>query len=100
MGRRGLSGLLFRLLESAVSLADRGSVLRIETGGPGEVSAEAWIQIRWYVRSGAEFSRSELGLLVAQAGWEHAGVKWERLRTENLETVTIRLPGIAGGGNC
>jgi hypothetical protein len=106
VGRRRLSTLVFRVLESVLSLADRGSALRIETGSAGvaaEVVAgggaeDAWVRIGWYAGpSVAEFSRPELGLLVAQAGWERMGAKWERERTENRETVTVRLPRILHG---
>ena len=92
-GRLGLGTAAFRLLESILSLAARGSVLRIETGGaPGE----AWIRVRWQAGHAASaFSRPELGLLVAQAGWERAGAIWERERSEKLETVNIRLSGEA-----
>jgi signal transduction histidine kinase len=88
--RRSLGTVVFRFVESALSLAERGSALQVETGGePGE----AWIRMRWQaVRSRSEFSRQELGLLVAHAGWERAGAQWERERTEDLETVTVRLP--------
>ena len=99
--RRKLSNL-FRLLESALSLADRGSGLRIETGIERGSGAEAvWVRVRWYAGlAGSEFSRPELGLLVARAGWERAGAKWERERAENLESVTVRLPGVSeGSGN-
>jgi signal transduction histidine kinase len=92
-GRRRLATVVFRLLESALSLAAQGSTLRIETG---VTSAGGWIRIRWHAGPPTpEFSRPELGLLVAQAGWELAGAEWERQRTENLETVTVRLPRIS-----
>jgi signal transduction histidine kinase len=92
-GRRRLATVVFRLLESVLSLAARGSALRIEIGG---AAAVAWICIRWHaVRPRAELSRPELGLLVAQAGLERAGGEWVRERTEDLETVTVRLPGVA-----
>lgn len=101
-GQRQLSTLVFRTLESALSLAERGSTLRIEMGGGAEdVADEAWVRICWHagLRS-AEFSRPELGLLVARAGWERVNAKWERERTGNLETVTVGLPGIsASNGN-
>jgi hypothetical protein len=90
-GRRRLATIVFRLLESALSLAARGSALRVETG---EAAAAAWICIRWHAaRPRGEFSRPELGLLVAQAGFERAGAEWVRERTENRETVTVRLTG-------
>ena len=105
-GRRRVSTLLFRLLESALSLADRGSRLRVEMGletgiERGSGAEAVWVRVRWYAGlARAEFSRPELGLLVTQAGWERAGAKWERGRAENLETVTVRLPGVSeGSGN-
>ena len=89
-GRRNLATAAFRLVESALSLAARGSVLRMEMGG---AAGECWIRVRWQPgHPGSAFSRSELGLLVAQAGWERAGAVWERERTERLDVVTIRLP--------
>jgi hypothetical protein len=95
-GRRGLASAVFRILESALSLAARGTELRIETGS---AAGGAWLRIRWQAGPTAfAFSRSELGLLVAQAGLERAGAEWQRERTENGETLTIRLAGAAGGG--
>jgi signal transduction histidine kinase len=97
-GRRSLAAVMFRLLEAALSLALRGTALRIETGG---APAEAWIRVRWHAGpQSPAFSRPELGLLVAQARLERIGAEWERERTENLETVTVRMRRFsAGGGN-
>jgi len=98
-GGRRFSSLVFRTLESVLSLAERGSVLRIEMGGGADDGADgAWVRICWHagMRS-AEFSRPELGLVVAQAGWERVGAKWERECTGTLETVTVRLPGVFAG---
>jgi hypothetical protein len=106
-GRRQLGVVAFRSVESILSLADAGSAVRIDAGdAPPEKMPQkkmrqekmksSWIRLRWYAGSpGPEFSRAELGLLVAQAGWERAGAAWERERTENWETVTVRLPGVA-----
>src|SRR5258708_38385813 len=100
--RRKLSNL-FRLLESALSLADRGSGLRVETGletgiERGSGAEAVWVSVRWYAGlARAEFSRAELGLLVGQAGWERAGAKWGPERAENLESGTARLPGVSEG---
>jgi signal transduction histidine kinase len=90
-----LSALIFRMLESALSQASRGSALRIESGGGERIGAEgACLRIRWQAgERGSELSLSELGLLVAQAGWEQAGAQWERERTGTVETVTVRLMG-------
>jgi hypothetical protein len=38
------------------------------------------------------FSRSEVGLLIARAGWERAGAEWIHSRTESTETCAVRLP--------
>jgi hypothetical protein len=94
-GRRRLGTVVFRWVESALSLADRESALRVETSG---AAGETWIRIRWKAaRPQSEFCRQELGMLVAQAGWERAGAQWERERREDLETVTVRLPGVCAG---
>jgi C4-dicarboxylate-specific signal transduction histidine kinase len=95
VGRPRLAALLFRLLDSALSLAQRGTALRIETdSAPNQVR----IRIRWHAEGlGASFSRPELGLVVARAGFERAGAEWERERSEgeDLEMVTIGLAGIS-----
>jgi hypothetical protein len=85
-GRQKLNGTIFRMLDSAISLAARGTELQIEAG-------ERWFRVRWHGGRGASvFSRPELGLLVTQAGLERTGAVWERERTEEFETVTVRLP--------
>lgn len=124
-GRPKLSALVFRMLESALSEAARGSVLRIEIGeGIGEgvegtneeardkfgaekrrAAGDAWFRMGWEsAERWAELSPPEMGLLVAQASWEQVGARWARERTETtetvaMETVTVRLPGVAGEGN-
>jgi signal transduction histidine kinase len=100
-GRRRLSAVVFRFLESALSLADGGSALHLDAGADSGGGADgAWIRLQWQAGSPrSEFSRAELGLLVAQAGWERAGAQWERARTGNLETVRVRLLGVLGGRN-
>ena len=95
-GRRKLAAAVFRLLESALGLAARGTALRTETGA---TPAEAWIGIQWRAGSlGSEGFRPELGLLVAQAGWERVGAEWVRERNDSLETVTVRLPRLMTRG--
>jgi signal transduction histidine kinase len=93
-GRRRMAAVLFRFLESALSLAARGTVLLIvlETGAP----AEASIRVRWQRgRPHPAFAPSELGLMVAQASLERTGAVWQRERTETFETVTVRFTGAA-----
>lgn len=104
-GGRTFSTRAFRMLEAAASLADRDSTLRVEMGSAAEQKKEkrdekenekAWFRVTWQSKAGAaEFCRAELGLLVAQAGWESAGARWERERKEYWETITVRLPGFA-----
>ena len=91
-GRRRMVNVVFRLVESVLSLAARGSAVRIQTGGAPDAG---WIRVRWSGETPSVSSQPELGLLVAQAGWERAGAEWERERLENRETVTVRLPGIS-----
>jgi signal transduction histidine kinase len=113
MNRQRISSLLFRIIESALTLAERESEVRIEvrsevrtearieTGGCNAAGpnapAEALITIRWQGARAPEFSRPELGLLVAQAGWEGAGAKWARERTGNLESVTVSFEEVLEG---
>lgn len=110
--RARLAALMFRFLDSALSLAAWGTALRIDMGSapdrvrPDQVrsdqlrsdqvrSEQVWIRIRWHAgRPPSAFSRPELGLLVAQAGLERSGAEWQRERTEDLETVTIRLTAV------
>jgi len=81
----------FRLLESALALADSGGSLLVSTGfAIGTLS----IRVQWnssYVWG--SFSAAELGLLVAQACWERAGATWDLERDQGLPAITVRLPG-------
>lgn len=93
-GRKGLSAAGFRFLESAVSRSAGGSIVQICAKSEGK---EAYVSVRWeagksLIQTQAAFSPSELGLLIAQAGWERAGGRWHSERTHEAETVTIRLP--------
>ena len=105
-GRRRMASSVFRFLESALSLAARGSVLLIDatsadTGNAdtGNAPGKTWFRVRWHLgRPTSSFARAELGLMVAQAGLEHTGAVWERERAEALETVTVRLPSVSENG--
>jgi signal transduction histidine kinase len=95
--RPRLHGVIFRLLDSALSLAGEGSALKIEADS---VEMEDRLRIYWEAETKEEtrqqvFSRPELGLLVAQAGFERSGAEWHRVRAGGQETVSIRLPGIS-----
>jgi hypothetical protein len=90
--RRVFAALLFRFLESAITLAGEGTELRVAAArdtNRGQL-AVSWIAGRLPEHS--PFSRPELGIMIAQAGWRRAGADWERRRVTNTETCTIRLP--------
>ena len=90
VSHRRLAIAVFHMLESSLSLADHRSALQIQTGS---APSQIWIRISWHAeRRQSEFSRPELGLMVARAGWERIGAEWERERIEVLERVTVRLP--------
>ncbi len=95
--RPHLAALMFRLLESALSLAKWGTVLRIEADRRlNQAPSHLRIRIEWRAKaSRLAFSRSELGLLVVQAGLERVGAEWRREHTEDLETLTINLASVA-----
>jgi K+-sensing histidine kinase KdpD len=90
--RRSMATLVFRLLESALALTQTGSDLQI-------VVAPELEQIRLVVswKQGATpqhspFSRQELALLIAQAGFERAGGEWNHTREGTMQNCTVRLP--------
>jgi hypothetical protein len=95
--RPQLAPLMFRLLESALSLAEWGSALRIEADRVlNQTRSHARIRIEWHTKaSRSAFSRSELGLLVVQAGLERVGAEWRREHAKDLETLTINLASVA-----
>jgi signal transduction histidine kinase len=111
-----MAAVIFRLLDSVLSLAAPGSTLRIESGLEPNATC---IRMRWQAEGPrSACSRPELGLLIAQARLQRSGAKWERARmktkiqmkmttkmhsevnhneneneNENAtETLTIRLP--------
>jgi len=92
VGRRCMTALLFRFLDSVLSLAQEGTELQITaTTEP----AHARLVVSWNQSALPEhspFSRQELGLLIAQTGWEQSGAEWNHTQTESTHTCTIRLP--------
>lgn len=90
--RRFLKALIFRLFDSALSLARKGSDLRIMVTPEPE---QLCLVVSWKQGPAPQhspFSRQELGLLIAQAGFEAAGVEWTYTRAETPQTCTVRLP--------
>jgi C4-dicarboxylate-specific signal transduction histidine kinase len=87
-----LAPLMFRFLESALSLARENCDLQIMALPEGN---NACLTVSWAPGLRPEhspFSRQELGLLVTQAGWERTGGEWEHVTSEKSETYTLRLP--------
>jgi signal transduction histidine kinase len=86
-----LKTLTFRLLESALSLTRQGSDLQVSVGSDG---GDALLTLSWNLGAPPEhspFSRPELGLLIAQAGWEQVGGKWVQSRTGQRQSCRIRF---------
>jgi signal transduction histidine kinase len=102
-----LARVIFRLLDSTLSMARPGTALRIEAGSG---TGQAGIRIEWQAEGPrSAFSRPELGLLIVQARLERAGAEWERKtadngndndngndKNDNMETLNIRLPRFRG----
>lgn len=90
--RRGMATLIFRLLASALSLSREESSLRIlASPEPGRLR----LVVSWEpgcVPEHSPFSRQELGLLVARAGFERAGGEWSSRQEHTIQTCTVRLP--------
>lgn len=102
-----LSSLLFRTLESALSLTREGGDLKISCKAAGQgaslavksleaASLEiASLEIAWSagpLPANSPFSPAELGLLVAQAGWEQAGAEWTLQGEAERPRCTINFP--------
>jgi hypothetical protein len=91
--RRGVATAMFRLFESALSLAERQSVLRVCMNAQIHQAA---IVISWTEETGSAerpaFSPPVLGLLVARAAWQRAGGQWKSEIFQANQTITILLP--------
>jgi signal transduction histidine kinase len=88
--RSELGRVIFRLLDSTLSIAASGTALRIEvSSGKNEV----WLRMNWRAEAPAfAYSRPALGLMIVQAWLEKAGAEWRREETDGVETLTVRLP--------
>lgn len=89
---RHLAAVMFRSLESPLSMTREGSDLQVAAE---QDEGQAVLRISWHAVPPLEhspFSHPELGLLLAQVGWERAGAEWLHTRTGHTETCTIRLP--------
>jgi signal transduction histidine kinase len=87
-----LTSVLFRMLDCAISLAAEHSSLRIEAACE---QGDAIVTISWQPGTPpthTPFSRPELGLLIAQAGWERLGGSYQQSQTDNMRHWTMRIP--------
>jgi hypothetical protein len=89
---RRLSTLAFRLVDSALSLARKGSDLRIVLTPRPECACLMVSWIQGPLPDHSPFSRQELGLLITQAGMEQLGADWTTMREGMMQTCTVRLP--------
>jgi signal transduction histidine kinase len=90
--RKRVVTLLFRFLDSALGLALADSELRIEAK---PLRDQASLVASWEPGPPPEhspFSRPELGLLIAQAGWESAGAEWIQAQQDLRQVCTVLLP--------
>ena len=84
--------VLFRILESALSLAAERSVLRIQPGP----QSRATITLGWtedvITSERSSLSLPQLGLLVARVAWQHAGGGWKMHLAQASRTLILSLP--------
>jgi len=86
-----LTSLVFRTIEAVVSLCRDGSEVRIDSTA---IQNAASIALSWKPGppEDSPFSRAELGLLLAQAGWEHLGATCTQSREGDTQNWGIRIP--------
>jgi His Kinase A (phospho-acceptor) domain len=95
--QRGVGTTLFRVLDSALSLAANDSILRIHLR---TLSQQAAVAISWMPENMIENTESvrlrlsppDLGLLVARVSWESAGGHWNTEVSPANHSLTLLLP--------
>jgi signal transduction histidine kinase len=90
--RHLLTALTFRLLESILSLTRENCALEISASNQREQVCVALSWVPGPPPKHSPFSAPELGLLIAQAGWERAGAEWVQSNRENVQSCSLRLP--------
>jgi hypothetical protein len=88
--RARLAALFFRLLESAISLSREKNDLEIVAAAEREDACLTFSWTRSTLPGHSPFSRPEIGLLVARAGWEQTGGTWTEMCTGAVQTCTLR----------
>jgi signal transduction histidine kinase len=85
-GQSSFAPVIFRLLDSALSLAESGTVVQMQ----GRMEKEIWFRVQWQAAAPrSESSRPELGLLTAQAWLERCGAEWQREQNGDLTVLTV-----------
>jgi hypothetical protein len=87
--RRGSASLLFRLLESALSLCQENSDLHLSAAIQNDRACLTFSWTPGPPPRHSPFSRPELGLLLAQTGWQKAGAECILQHTPDEHTCTI-----------
>ena len=88
---RRIERVLFRLLESGITLAREKSDVQVSAEAE---SGSALLALSWMPGVAPEFSpwsSPELGLLIAQAEWEHSGGQWTWEFANQRETCRLRI---------
>jgi len=86
-----LNNTIFRFLESALTLSRENTDFSIVVE---ELQQHASVTVSWTrgaLPESSPFSSPELGLLIAQAGWEEMGGIWTAEQTESCEICTARI---------
>jgi hypothetical protein len=91
--KRRWAALMFRLLDSTLSLASSGGTMQIAICAEASGTRLSVTLSEVVLPEHSPVSRQELGLLVAQAGWEQAGAQWSELRRNRTLTCALILPG-------
>lgn len=95
LARRDISAVIFRVLDSVLSLAAERSVLSVHL----KTQAEQAVAIIEYLERGgpaslssSSFSAPGLGLLVARTAWLQAGGQWQSELVQSKRTLALSLP--------
>jgi len=87
-----LQALTFRLLESVLSLTRERGNLSIVAAPDSESMCLTLSWTTGPIPPHSPFSQAELGLLLAQAGWERLGADWKLTHVNGRTFCTICLP--------
>jgi len=91
-----LNSVMFRFLESALTLSRENADFHV---GAEAIQQHACVTVSWTpgaLPESSPYSPPELGLLIAQAGWEQMGGSWTQRQTEHSKTCTARIPLVSG----